>query len=148
MKRPNLILGFAVFCMIAGMSGRASAGMVTISNDYWWPGELTMCIATPTGAEDCSKKQNFNGAGQGVVFQFTSPVDCPKSLSGHFTDVSNGGVKMKVALQPVNVGTGQDISNPSGGTPNCLDSSWKICRKRGTQGEGPMKDNDFGFCRK
>lgn len=143
MKKASLILSLTLFCFFVGMTDRASAGSVNLYNPWWWKGEITLCSVTLTGAEDCSSKQTVAGD-QTAVFSIVG--GCAKSLSGYFSDVYQGGKTVRIALQAVNVATGQDISNPSDGTPSCQNSSWKICRKRGTQGD-PTKDNDFGFCK-
>jgi len=144
MKKTGLILLMTVLCFFVVMKDHASAWSVEVENPWWWPGQIKMCSEKLIGADKCETKD----FAEWTNITLHSEARCPKSLSGKLT-VYRHQVIVDITLQPVSVHSGDDISDISQGRMVCRNTAWKICRKRGSQGDySNLQDNDFGFCKK
>jgi hypothetical protein len=71
----------------------------------------------------------------------TDALNCPSGFRGYVYDRDFTWEKK---LTPTSI-LGHETSK-SGFSAGCWNSSWKICRKHGSQGE-QVRDNDYGFCK-
>ncbi|PKN19100.1 MAG: hypothetical protein CVU71_09985 [Deltaproteobacteria bacterium HGW-Deltaproteobacteria-6] len=144
MKKTGLIILMAILCFFTVMNNNASAWSVEVESPWWWPGQVKMCTEKLIGSDECDTKDIVKGG----TISFHTGARCPKSLSGKYI-IYKQNEFVSIALQPVSMHSGNDISDISEGRMACRDTGWKICRKRGTTGDySNLQNNDFGFCKK
>ncbi|MEE9913707.1 MAG: hypothetical protein K4571_18510 [Deltaproteobacteria bacterium] len=145
MKKTGLILLMTILCFFVVMENYASAWSVEVDNHpWWWPGQIKLCTEKLIGHDECETKD----IAQDATINFHTGARCPKSLSGRLNVLRNLQ-PVFIALQPVSIHSGDDISDISQGRMACRNSGWKICRKHGAEGAySNLQDNDFGFCKK
>jgi len=145
MNKTGLMISMMVFCFFVVMNNNAWAWSVDVENVWWWKGQVKMCTEKLIGSDDCETKDIAGGE----TISFHTGARCPKSMSGKFTNHYTNNTIVQLALQPVSIDSGNNISDLSDGKMACRNTAWKICRKRGTEGDySNLKDFDFGFCKR
>jgi len=143
MKRYPIILA-AIFGMIAGAISASSAASydVKVQNDTGHTVVVTLYVSTLIqGNKDYSKW----GMSSWLSHTFTTDWHCPSGFKGTIHQEQGAWIDpngYKLASTSI---LGHETGK-SGFSPGCWNSSWKICRKRGKDGD-PLKDDDYGFCK-
>ena len=134
--KKDLVGLAALFAFMVGSASLSSAFDVTIKNGT--PYRIRVFVYVTKDYRN--DESGYGDLGPGVSYTFKTGGWCPSGMEG-FVRYDVGETREIASTSILGHETGR-----SWFSPGCWNSSWTVCRKRGTEGT-PVQDRDYGFCR-